>query len=165
MSLFIEYQQLSVRPFTAEDKQDFVQLVQHPLCMKYSITGVLSEQQANDCFDTLLNNKKHKMYAIQCINSGFVIGCSGLQDCFIDEQIEPSFIIRLLPDFHHHQDLLPTLALLVKQLLAVYKLSELQTVISQKNQVNMQLMTALNFEKTKEVTCRGIASYLYKIKS
>ncbi|MGJ8581228.1 MAG: GNAT family N-acetyltransferase, partial [Psychromonas sp.] len=162
MSLFIEHQQLSVRPFTAEDKQDFVQLVQHPLCMKYSITGILSEQQANDCFDTLLNNKKHKMYAIQCIKSGFVIGCTGLQDCFIDEKIEPSFILRLLPDFHDHQDLLPTLTLLIEQLLLRYQLPELQTVISQKNQLNMQLMSALQFRKTKAVTCRGIASYLYK---
>ena len=165
MSLFIEHQQLSVRPFTAEDKQDFVQLVQHPLCMKYSITGVLSEQQASDCFDTLLNNKKHKMYAIQCVKSGLVIGCTGLQDCFVDQQIEPSFILRLLPDFHEHQDLLPTLTLLVEQLISLYQLPGLQTVISQKNHPNMQLMSALNFQKTKEVTCRGIASYLYTIGS
>jgi len=162
MTIFIKHHQLSIRPFIESDKNDFIDILQHKACMKYSITGVLSKQQADDCFNLFISNKKHKMYAIEDLDSSTVIGCTGLQDCFVDEAIEPSFILRLLPDFHAHQDLLPVLQPFIKQLISLYQLPHLQAVVAQNNQFSTQLMSDLNFEKVKAITCRGIASNLHK---
>ena len=162
MTIFVKHHQLSIRPFVESDKSDFIDILQHRACMKYSITGVLSKQQADDCFNMFISNKKHKMYAIEDLNNGTVIGCTGLQDCFIDETVEPSFILRLLPDFHYHQDLLPVLQPFIKQLIVLYQLPYLQAVVAKNNQFSTQLMADLNFEKIKAITCRGIDSYLHK---
>lgn len=162
MPLFIEHQQLNIRRFVDEDKNDFISLVQHPLCMKYSMTGVLSEQQASKFFDTLMQNKKHKMYAIEEAETGLVIGCTGLQDCFIEEDLCIVFTLRLLPEFNQHQDLHPALKQLIQQLTSLHQLPKLQAVVAKKNQFIMQLLADLSFEKVKVVTCRGIDSYLYQ---
>lgn len=162
MQLFIQYQQLNIRRFSVSDKNDFIGLVQHPACMKYSMTGVLSSQQASDCFDTLMNNKKHKMYAIEEAVTGLVIGCAGLQDCFIEDDICVAFTLRLLPEFNQHKDLHPILEQLIEQLISLHNLPQLQAVVAKNNQFNIQLISTLNFEKIKAVTCRGIDSYLYQ---
>jgi len=162
MPLFIQHQQLSIRRFIASDKKDFIGLVQHPLCMKYSLTGVLSSQQASDFFDSLMNNKKHKMYAIEEAETGIVIGCTGLQDCFIENDICVVFTLRLLPEFNQHQDLDPILQQLIDQLITLHQLPKLQAIVAKNNQFNMQLLSNLNFEKVKTVKCRGIDSYLYQ---
>lgn len=164
MSLIILHNQLSVRQFVASDKDDFIHIVQHPYCMKYSMTGKLSESQAVTCFEKLMNNKKHKMYAIEDTEKGGLIGCTGLQDCYIDDEIESSFILRLLPEIYQHPDLLPLLTLLVKELLSVYELQQLQVIVAKNNQFTAQLITELNFEKIKSTTCRGIHSDLYQFK-
>jgi len=161
MQLSIQHQELNIRRFIESDRDDFINLVQHPLCMKYSITGVLSEQQACDYFEQLINNQKLKMYVIEDLSDATVIGFTGLQDCFIDQNIEPSFILKLLPDIHQHQDLRPLLQQLIKKLIPLYQLTHLQSVVSQKNSLNMQLMSDLNFERKKSIICRGIPSYLY----
>jgi RimJ/RimL family protein N-acetyltransferase len=164
MPLLIQHRQLSVRHIIEADKAGFIDLVQHPMCMKYSMTGVLSEQQAIACFDKLLSNKKHKMYVIEAVNQGEIIGCTGLQDCYVDDEIEPSFILRLLPDFHDHEDLLPLVSLLIEQLRSVYQLPLLQVVVAKNNQFIIQLISELKFTKVKSITCRGIQSHLYQLK-
>ena len=75
-----------------------------------------------------------------------------------------SFILRLLPEIYQHPDLLPLLTLLVKELLSVYELQQLQAIVAKNNQFTAQLITELNFEKIKSTTCRGIHSDLYQFK-
>lgn len=162
MKLLAQYKQLNVRHFSISDKHDFIHLVQHPLCMKYSSTGVLSEQQANEFFDAILCNKKHYMYAIEDASQGSIIGCTGLQECCIEDDINSYFILRLLPEYQHHQDINTVLLRLINNLIYLHELPQLQTVIAKNNHFSLQRMSDLNFKKIKSMTCRGIDSYLYQ---
>lgn len=164
MEIFAQHQQLSIRGFVLSDKRDFINLLQNPLCMKYSTTGILSEQQASDYFELLIKNKKNKIYAIEERTKSTVIGCAGLQECCIEYDISASFFLRLLPAFQYHLDLHPLLQQFIDNLISLYQLPSLQAVVAQTNEFNIQLMSALNFEKLKGMNCRGIESYLYQYK-
>ena len=162
MQIFTQHQQLCIRRFLRADKNDFIQIVQHPLCMKYSAAGVLSKQQANVFFESLADNKMHKMYAIEESVSGRVIGCTGLQECCVEYDSSASFVLCLLPEFNQHQDLHPLLLQFVDNLISLYQLPYLQAIVAQKNHFNMRLLSDLNFKRVKSITCQTINSYLYQ---
>ena len=162
MQISVQHQQLTIRHFINSDKNDFIHIVQHPLCMKYSAAGVLSKQQANACFESLSSSKKNRMYAIEESVNRRVIGCTGLQECCVEYDASASFVLCLLPEFNQHQDLHPLLLQFVDHLISLHQLPYLQAIVAQKNHFNMQLLSDLNFKRVQPITCQNIDSYLYQ---